>query len=371
MKKAFALLMLAILVSGNVSAQVDPWNTYRWNRDNALSGRGHVDKSPWFEWWYYKVVLPETNDAFFMVYGVVNPWDSERVLGGTRASVIMGDFTAMVQTEENLPLDTFNASYDETLVTIKDNVATDKYVKGQVTNEQGEVSSWDMTVNKDWAFNATGWATGHGLTNIEWYPAQASAHCSGTIMSKGKTYQFTNAPCYQDRNWGNSFPEWWTWLVSNSFDNNPGTTLAIGGGKPKFFNHVELIESVAIGLNYKGHEYTWRPGDLDKVKIDISFGKWEVVGVNKTHKIEVSAFAPRAKFLDLNFMTPEGKIFHDYEALTGDMTVKLYKRKVPMVGSWELVETLTTHHAGIEYGSEKQYPLKSLIGGQKTLFSNF
>ena len=74
---------------------------------------------------------PETNDAFFFVYGVVNPWDSQRTLGGTRASVIMGDFTAMVQAEDNLPLDTFNASYDETLVTIKDNVAEINLSKGR------------------------------------------------------------------------------------------------------------------------------------------------------------------------------------------------------------------------------------------------
>ncbi len=369
MKLALALLVLATFAS-QIYAQVDPLNTYRWNRSNAMTGRGQIDTKPWFEWWYYKVVLPETNDAFFFVYGVVNPWDSQRTLGGTRASVIMGDFTAMVQAEDNLPLDTFNASYDETLVTIKDNVATDKFVKGQITNEQGEQFAWNMVVEKDWAFNATSWATGRGVTNIEWYPAQASARCSGSIMSKGKTYQFDHAPCYQDRNWGNSFPEWWTWLVSNSFDHHPSTTLAIGGGKPKFFGRIHLIESVAIGLKHKGHEYSWRPSDLDKVKIDINFGKWEVVGINRTHKIEVSAYAPKTKFLDLNFMTPEGKIFHDYEALTGDMTVKLYKRKVPLITSWELVETLTTHHAGIEYGSEQQYPIKSLFNGQKTLYSN-
>ncbi len=30
------------------------------------------------------------------------------------------------------------------------------------------------------------------------------------------TYEFKNAPCYQDRNWGTEFPRWWAWIVSNT-----------------------------------------------------------------------------------------------------------------------------------------------------------
>ena len=52
--------------------------------------------------------------------------------------------------------------------------------------------------------------------------------------------------------------------------------------------------------------------------------RWESTGLIK---LRCRLYAPKTKFLDLNFMTPEGKIFHDYEAPTGDMTVKLYKEK--------------------------------------------
>lgn len=364
MKGFFALIVL-FFFSSALFSQTDPLNTYRWNRQNVLAGNGMVDKAPWFEWWYYKVVIPKFNQAFFMVYGAVNPWDFDYKKKGTRANVAFGDFGKKIQAEENFPLQDFYAKYDQTYVELNNqNIATDKYLKGSIKNHQGETFKWDIEIEKAWSFNATSWLTGRGVTNIEWYPAQASASCTGKVESQNKVYQFQNAPCYQDRNWGQSFPDWWAWIVSNSFEKSPGTALAIGGGRPKIFSRLEVVENVAIGFFYKGKEYTWRLNEFDYIKIDISFGKWLVSARNRTHSLEVEAFAPLDKFMDLQFMTPEGEIFHDYEALMGDLQVKFYKnqglKKV-------LIETLNSKHAGIEYGSEKIYPLESLFTGNKNL----
>ncbi len=370
MKKNIFILFFAFFTFA-LHARVDQFNTYRWNRDNVISGNGQIDERPWYEWWYYKIVLPETSESFFFVYGAINPWDHAYTLKGTRSHVGMGDFNSMTQTEEHYPIANFSSRYDTTYVLVKENVASDKFAKGQIKDAEGNVIWWDFTIAHEWTFNAAGWATGRMFTNIEWYPAQASAKCSGEVFSSNKLYKFKNAPCYQDRNWGNSFPEWWTWIVSNHFEKNPETALAIGGGKPKFFGRYNLMEGVAIGLKHKGIEYTWRPNDMDKVKIDINFGKWEVTGVNKKYKIEVSAHAPKEKFMDLQFMTPEGQIFHDYQALTGYSIVKLYK-KIGVLGSkWELIETLISNHTGIEYGSDDQNPDKNFLMLHKNLYSNF
>ena len=87
------LLLILFLVGLSAHAlEVDPFNTYRWNRKNALSNNGKIDSQPWYEWWYYKIVLPEQNKSFYFVYGVVNPWDSEQTLKGTRSYVGFGDF---------------------------------------------------------------------------------------------------------------------------------------------------------------------------------------------------------------------------------------------------------------------------------------
>jgi tocopherol cyclase len=336
----FLSIILILLLSFNLQAEVDPFNVYQYK-----SG----DQRPWFEWWYYKVILPDTGESYFFVYGVVNPWDKKHTLKGTRAYVGMGDFTSAQQVENLYPLEKFKASYDQTLVEVDKQTASDVHFSGSLNHASGDQFSWDISINKEWSYNPTGWAQGKGITDIEWYPAQAGAHCSGSIISKNKLVQFTDAPCYQDRNWGVDFPSWWTWIVSNQFKENPESVLAVGGGRPKYRGRNIPIEGVSIGLHHKGIDYHFRPNDLDIVKTDISFGKWEMSGQNERYKVTVSANAPKEKFMDLQFVTPEGSVFHDYETLTGQVTVKIYHKQL---FKWTLVDTLTSDYAGIEYGSE-------------------
>lgn len=351
------------------SNEVDFFNTYRWNRKNYDVGNGRIDRGPWFEWWYYKVVLPQTNEAFFFVYGVVNPWDQAMTMESSRSYVGMGDFNSKKVFDRAFPLTEFSAAYERTEIFVADNIATDRYFSGMLSSDQGETVSWNINIEKKWAFNATGWATGRMITDIEWYPAQADARCSGEITSGGKVYAFDNVPCYQDRNWGKEFPEWWAWIVSNQFEGHPDTTLAIGGGKPKVRGRYTPIEGVAIGLKHKGEEYSFRPNDLDKVTFNINYGTWEVMAINGSTKIEIKAWAPKERFMDLQFMTPQGRVFHDYEALVGQVEVKLYK-KFFFSPKWKLVETLHSRHAGIEYGSFDSFDFHHFWHGKKALFES-
>ncbi len=353
--KGFVFVLLSLLLSHQALADsFDAFNSFRWNRSNELAGNGRVDSSPWFEWWYYKVVLPETGESFIAVYGVVNPWDKNYTEKATRAYATFGDFTGRTVSEQKYPLDDFSAAYDRVSVRVGENLGTDKRAQGHIVGEDGWEASWDFSIDHRWTFNAVSWVTGSGITNIEWYPAQADARCSGFFVSGGKRREFVDAPCYQDRNWGHSFPKWWTWIVSNHFNENGDSALAIGGGKPKVWGADTPIEGVAIGLKHKGVEYTWRPNDFDRVKTEVSFGKWDVAAENTTHRIEVSAWAPPSSFLDLQFTTPDGQLFHDYETLTGKMTVKLFERSGRFGRTWSLLDTLTTDAAGIEYGSREK-----------------
>jgi tocopherol cyclase len=336
--KIILLIIFYLLTVATAQSEVDPFNVYQWKGKQ---------NGPWFEWWYYKVVLPETGESFFFVYGVVNPWDKNKTMLGTRAYVSMGDFKAKTQIEMKYPVTDFKAAYDQTLVTVAGQVATDQNIKGELLEKNGDVTSWDISLQKDWAYNATGWATGKGITNIEWYPAQASAKCSGSIVSHNKLHQFTDAPCYQDRNWGNAFPLWWSWIVSNQFEGYQDSVLAVGGGRPKYLNTKFPLQGVTVGLRHKGRDYHFRPNDFDHINQTIKFGTWEISADNGIDKVTISANAPKDQFMDLQFMTPEGKIFHDFETLTGHVTVKIYEHRL---FQWKLVDTLTSEFAGIEYG---------------------
>ncbi len=352
----------------------DPFNSFRWNRKNALRDSKKIDKKPWFEWWYYKVIDPKTDKAFFFSYGVVNPWDRDGNMAGTQAYLSAGDFSKGFLIDRKYSLDSFFADYKSIFVQVGNNSASDKKFSGilsQSPSESGNNSiSWDINIEHKWTFNAEGWGTGTGVTNIEWYPAQASATCSGKILSNGELTILKNAPCYQDRNWGRSFPKWWSWIVSNQFEGHPETTLAVGGGRPKLLNRLDPIEGVSVGLKHKGKEYAFRPNDLDNVDVEIRFGKWEVSASNGRNKIEVSAYAPPEKFMDLEFTTPEGIVFHDWEALTGEVTVKIYEKRGILRPRYQLIDTIYSKYAGIEYGSHDSGALLKLFEQSRRLYAS-
>jgi len=364
MKTIFLYLALFVLT---FSAEAfDEYNSLRWNRKNHEANNGKIDTGPWFEWWYYKVVLPETDDSFYFVYGVVNPRDREEVAEASRSYVGVGNFKEQTIIDSVYSVSDFNASYKKTFVRIRQNFATDTRITGTVMDKDKKPVIWNIKIKPVWKFNAMGWSM-HvpELCNIYWYPAQADALFSGEIFFKGKLYRFENAPGYQDRNWGRSFPDWWTWIVSNNFTGHPESALAIGGGRPEILNNFKPVDGVEIGLKHRGKIYAFRPNDFDRVNVNIDFGVWEVKAQNLFYKIEVSAWAPPGEFMDIQFLTPAGEIFHDYETLTGTLDVKLYRRDKNF--NWELFEILHSEYAGIEYGSRDVYNLNQLFSEQRTL----
>jgi tocopherol cyclase len=350
-----ALVPLAFSLTATLAlAKPDPFNALVWNRGNHLAQNGKVDRGDWFEWWYYKVTVPGTDQAFLFYYGVVNPWDAGQENAASKSFVGFGSYTDGALFEEAHPVSHFEASYDETKVRIGGNQATDKRIRGKIQDAKtGKKASWDMTLSLDWKFNAMGWSTSvPDISNIYWYPAQASARMSGKLTYDGKTYVIKDAPAYQDRNWGRSYPKWWTWLVSNHFEGSPGTALAAGGGNPTLFGGIEGVEGLMIGFRHEGKVYSFRKSDQDPMDLDIEWGKWEATAHNKFgERIEISAYAPPEKFMILPLSTPEAKIFYDYEALKGWMRVRLSRWRAFPLPKWEVIADVQTNEAGIEWGT--------------------
>lgn len=324
----------------NISAH-DRFNTYQW--------RG--GEKPWFEWWYYKFNIPGTDDAFCIIYGIVNPGDSTGKYPWSRAYTEVVNFRSGEIFSSVTDIKDFNASKQESFIQIGTNTAKTDLIEGNIVNKNGDSVSWEIHIQNSWSFNAMGWGMYiPTATNIFWYPAQASALFTGIIRFGGNTYNFQNCPGYQDKNWGRSFPAWWTWIVSNHFRGNPNTAIVVGGGRPKILNIRDPIEGVSIGLKHKDKIYSFRPNDADNMNLDVRFGNWEIEAWNMKNKIRIRAWAPAEKFIDLMFTTPDGKIFHDLETLNGELKVELYERKWGKK-KWHLVDTLYSDQAGIEYGT--------------------
>ena len=371
-KAGVALACLSCL-SCLCGCSVDPYNALIWNRENAAPGNANIDTGPWYEWWYYKLVLPETGDAFYFVYGVVNPWDTSQTSPFSCSYVGCGSSAANECFTQRYPVAAFGALYSATDVHVAGQHATDRAISGGVTAPDGQWVSWDIQIDKRWQYNAMGWGMFvPEVSNIYWYPAQADARFSGWINYKGRLYQFEEAPGYQDRNWGRTFPEWWAWIVANHFDGHPDTALAVGGGRPVILGVTDAFQGLTIGLRHEGVEYAFRPNEGNCERITVNFGTWQAEAVNLDgYRIEVDATAPCDSFLDLIFRTPQGEEFHDFESLTGEVTVRLYKHAAFAQPEWQLLDTLHSDLAGIEYGHANITLFDCFQSEAKVLFSNF
>lgn len=336
-----------------MSRPEDYGNSLIWNQKNHFAGNGRVVRDPWIEWWYFKLVLPQSGIPFNFTYGVINPWDEAGKNPHSHAFVRFGDLAGNRIVEEHFSLSEFESSYDEMRTKIGTNLATERRLFGELTSEEGESFSWDIEVEKRWSFNAMTWSMRFlNLTNIAWYPAQADARCSGVIRRGDETFEFSDVPCYQDRNWGVSLPEWWTWIVSNEFDGHPESALVVGGGRPTILG-VLRRDGVVIGLRHEGRVYSFHPQDGHITRTNVQFGTWRVSANNFRHRIEVEAWAPFEQFTDTDFVTPTGARFHDYATLTGSVLVRLYERRwrLGRLPDWKLIAELHSSVAGIEYGS--------------------
>jgi tocopherol cyclase len=368
MKRALGPLIIVVLCG----CPLAPYNALIWNRANVHLTSDRIDTGPWFEWWYYKVVIPETGDAFYFLYGTVNPWDTAGADPNSNAYVAVGSFAAKQIVTQTYPAADFLAAYERTDVRIQSQRATDTSIEGSLVDDGGEVS-WQIQIAEPWPFNAMGWGLFvPEITNIFWYPAQADARFFGWVDFNGERYTFENAPGYQDRNWGRTFPEWWAWIVANHFDGHPDTALAAGGGRPTVFDVTDAIEGLAVGLRHEGNEYAFRPNAGARERFTINFGTWELEAENPAgYRIEIEATAPCDSFLDLIFLTPQGEHFNDFETLTGDLTLRLYKRTGFLGACWQLLDTLHSDFAGIEYGSRDTTAGDCMNTEPKVLFNNF
>jgi len=129
------------------------------------------------------------------------------------------------------------------------------------------------------------------------------------------------------------------------------------------------VEGLAVGLRHRGREYAFRPGNGDYERISVDFGTWNIMAVNRDgYKIEIEASAPCESFMDLVFATPDGNLFHDYETLTGALTVKLYEWDFCQ---YRLLETLMSDFAGIEYGAADALLDDCHDKGLRVLYDNF
>ncbi|MBI3018337.1 MAG: hypothetical protein HYY61_00360 [Deltaproteobacteria bacterium] len=341
------VVVIVSLLSFMAHAEVDPYNTYQWD--------GKTNQ--WFEWWYYKVLDPQTHHSFYFCYGVVNPSTTESVSPHARAFVSFGDFQQNLILQTEVPLETFRASTTTPFIQVGPHIATDQALSASFL-DSGHHVQWLLSIKKKMGWNAMGWGLSErGLFNIYWHPAQMDASFQGILDIDGKHYIFKDADGYQDHNWGASFPKWWFWIASNAFQENSESSFVGGGGHAQTPLGFPLPTAILLGLHHEGQLYAFRSSEPEYIfDWDMKLGQWDISAFNTSYKLKLHAQADPSQMMDLPFLTPEGKTFHDYETLNGNLHIELYKRKF-LSTSWEKIANLSTpNSAGLELGLEEKVP---------------
>lgn len=148
--------------------------------------------------------------------------------------------------------------------------------------EDSIAAGWgDETVGQK---STAGWLASYQVFEPHWQVTIADARATGTVIWKGKEYNFKNAPFYAEKNWGGAFPTKWYWCQCNAFQgytniDNGEKTLSVtaGGGTRK----IPLGQKESLGMisvHYNGMFYEATPW-LGSMEWDISpWGYWKMTG---------------------------------------------------------------------------------------------
>ena len=329
---------------------------------------GGPKKRDYYEWWYFRCNARDAKTReivpFFFEYYVVNPGLSPGwVISGedTKPSYCM--LKAGMSSKDNsieinnfFPASDFKASKDRLEVSIGDNKATENNISGRVIDKDskpGEIT-WDLHTPGSRQFNIGPAGSIPGF-EMYWHVGKMLSGFSGEITYNGRLYKVSERDSrgYQDHNWGKDYANPWIWLNCNNFENSPGTSFVLGGGRVKW-QGISLGTRTIAGLFHRGSKYDfnftkfWR---LNRSRIDCGVKEkelyWDIILWNRRNKIEIYAHCPRNLCQFFTYERPSGGKYENlYNSLIGEIKLKLYQRR----RGWRLLDTLNGRFAGCEYG---------------------
>ncbi len=343
----FALL-LPIMTCCSESSNPEPWSeALPFHPEDGAHFDGGRD--PYYEGWYHKISLPDSNEAFFFIYSVVNPHPETAF--PSEAFVYCGRANTLETVYQTFPVEAYQAAREHRDVRIgPDCRATALRIAGRAQDAFGSCF-WDIRLDEGVAWpNTMGWLTDAAGLETSWTVGTLSARASGWIEFNGRRFDFENAPAYGDHNWGSVFPRKWFWMQANQFPDR-NAALAAAGGTIQF-GRIE-IEASMIGFSLDGVMHTFRTQDLNAVKVEANKGHWIVDGINQRERIKIQAVCDPDSFFHLLAPTLEGVRPRAWESLKGTVHVTLERRSDAHSG-WQTIFQGESTAAGVEWGDDAQ-----------------
>nr|WP_203457598.1 tocopherol cyclase family protein [Gloeothece citriformis] len=305
-----------------------------------------------FEGWYFRVTLPDTNDTFAFMYSIEDPIGGQPVSGGA-AQILALEDEYLCRTFPDVKK--FWASRDylglghwgktdlrmspQLLTPTEFNEHIEQGYQVTATFHQGIIKDIGRNKSCRWQYetkpiygwgnpqkpqqSTAGWLSYFPIFEPGWQILMAHGLASGWIEWNEKMYEFKNAPAYSEKNWGSSFPEKWFWFNCNNFINEPDLALTAGGGKRGVLWWSE--EVALICFHYRGKFYEFVPWNSQVSWQIHPWGRWEMQALNEEFEVKLIGTTDLPGTV-LRAPTNQGLIFCCRDTTKGQVTLELSKR---------------------------------------------
>ena len=351
-------------LSNDRSSTIDnldtPHNGYHWD---GIS-------SNFFEGWYFRLTLPQIEQTFAFMYSLADPMGGQSNSGG--AAQILGvdeqylcrtfpDVNNFWASKDNLSL----GHWGKTNLQITPQFLPPTKFKThlqqgyQVTTNlhQGYIHNlgnnnycrWQYQVKPIYGWGnpqhlqqaTAGWLSYLPIFEPGWQILMAHGLATGWIDWQGKLYEFTDAPAYSEKNWGNSFPQKWFWINCNSFINEPDLALTAGGGIRKVLWWQEEVG--LVGIHYRDRFYEFAPWN-SQVSWQIQpWGKWQMQAIDRDFEVTLTG-TTNLSGTYVRTPTAKGLIFNCRDTTRGELELELRSR------FGKTILKANTNLAGLEVG---------------------
>jgi tocopherol cyclase len=246
---------------------------------------------------------------------------------------------------------------------------------GDILDDEGEPMSCDFDITIDpicgWGGttakeqkSTAGWLASFPVFEPHWQITLADARASGRVTWNNRTYDFTDAPMYAEKNWGSAaLPSKWYWTQCNSFPGHARLSVVAGGGIRKIpFGKEEILGMVCC--HYNGTLYECVPW-LGGMEWQVApWGMWKLRGNNtfceRPFEIEVTYTCDPERTPGLVFRAPtekEGLVRFCRDTFEADAELSLWelewddtsKRYIRKAGP-PLVDRARSGQGGAEVG---------------------
>lgn len=334
----------------------------------------HWDQSArrFFEGWYYRVTLPDSQQTFAFMYSIEDPIGGQPHSGGA-AQILGPDDTYLCRTFPDvdrfwawknalglghwgqadllqpgyLAPDAFNAHV------VQGYQGTATWHQGKLWDPgTGQTARWEYQIQPVYGWgnaaqaqqSTAGWLSQFQIFEPGWQILMAHGLATGWIEWNGVRYNFTQAPAYGEKNWGGAFPTKWFWLNCNAFEQEPDLALTAGGGRRGVLWWME--SAALVGIHHRGLFYEFVPWNAEVSWEIHPWGYWHMTAENRHYRVELTGTTTEPG-TPLRAPTEQGLAFCCRDTMKGEITLRLWQRSP---GRSQLLMEAQSALCGLEVG---------------------